>query len=154
MNVQKDYEELFALLNREKVKYLIVGAHAVGFYGQPRYTGDIDIFFDSSLVNGKRILCALERFGFGKLGITVDDLIAPGAIMQLGYPPVRIDFINMIDGVSFENAWRNCSKGRYGKQPVNFISRKDLIKNKKASGRQRDLFDLELLGYKKRNRKQ
>ena len=147
MNVQKDYEELFELLNQEKVKYLIVGAHAVAFHAQPRFTGDIDIFVEASSQNAKRILKVFEQFGFGNVGVSQKDFEKPKQVVQLGKPPVRIDFITEIEGINFHTAWRNHSEGRYGKEIVYYISKDDLIKNKVLLGRKQDLFDLELLGY-------
>ena len=152
MKALKDYEELFELLNRAKVKYLVVGAYAVGFYAQPRFTGDIDIFVECSKRNATRLLTAIEKFGFKNVGIEKTDFETPGKIVQLGYPPFRIDLITEIDGVSFRSAWKNRIKDAFGKHEVYYISKEDLIRNKRTTARARDLFDLELLGYRKRER--
>lgn len=146
MNVQKDYEELFELLNRQGVEYLIVGAYALAFYGQPRYTGDLDIFIRISRKNSNRLYKVVDEFGFKGVGIAPEDFLKKGRIVQLGYLPVRVDIITSIDGVSFKSAWSGRTQGEYGEQKVWYLSKKDLIKNKKASGRVRDLQDLELLG--------
>jgi c-di-GMP-related signal transduction protein len=154
MNGLEDYEELFVLLNREKVKYLIVGAYAVGYHAQPRATGDIDIFVESSKRNASRLLTVIEKFGYKNVGIRTTDFETPGIIVQLGYPPFRVDFITEMDGVEFRNAWKHRVRAKFGHQQGYYISKRDLIKNKQASGRARDAFDLELLGYRKRKKKQ
>ena len=148
MNVPKDYEEFFVLLKKEKVKFLIVGAYALAYHGYPRFTGDIDIFISNEPPNARRALSAIEKFGFQGIGITVEDLLKPDSILQLGNPPLRIDIITDIDGVSFTSAWKNRVRGIFGKQNVWYISKKDLVKNKKATGRTQDKFDLEMLKRK------
>jgi len=152
MNVPKDYEEFFELLNLHKARYLIVGAHAVAFHGQPRFTGDIDIFVACDRKNADRLLEVVERFGFKNVGINKDDFLKPDLILQLGYPPFRIDILTNINGVIFKSAWKNRVKGTFGKHKVWYISKSDLIRNKRAVGRTQDSFDLELLGVKKRKR--
>ena len=152
MNVPKDYEEFFELLNRQKIKYLIVGAYAVAFHAHPRFTGDIDIFIVANRTNAGRLLKVLRQFGFKDLGITIEDFLKTDRIIQLGYPPLRIDILTSIDGVSFNTAWANRVRGNFGKQKIWYISKKDLIRNKRATGRARDLLDLELLGALKKKR--
>ena len=149
MNTQKDYEEFFALLNNEKVKYLIVGAYAIAYHAQPRFTGDIDIFVEVNTKNAVRLTAAVKKFGFANVGLASTDFLKPNHIIQLGYPPLRIDLLTNIDGVTFHTAWGNRVRGKFGKQPVWYISKKDLIRNKKASGRIRDLLDLELIRSKR-----
>ena len=145
MNIPKDYEEFFALLNKEKVRYLIVGAYAMAYHAQPRFTGDIDIFIEVDKTNAKRLLNAVEKFGFKNSGLTSVDFLKPDQIVQLGYPPLRIDILTSIDGVSFGIAWERRVRAKFGKQKVWYISKRDLIRNKKAAGRTRDLLDLELI---------
>ncbi len=145
MNVPKDYKELFELLNSEKVKYLIVGAYALAFHGQPRYTGDIDIFIDAKKRNALKLINVIKRFGFDQIGITEQDFLKPDRIVQLGYPPLRIDIMTSIDGVSFERAWRHRIRGEFGKQNVWYISKKDLILNKRSTGRAQDKLDLSMI---------
>lgn len=145
MHVQKDYEELLELFNKHGVKYCVVGAFAVGFYSVPRYTKDIDIVVEASAENADRVMKALDDFGFGNIGLTKDDLLKSGQIIQLGNEPVRIDILTSIDGVTFERMWRNKKVGDFGKQKANFIGFDELVLNKKKSGRGRDIVDLDTL---------
>ena len=141
----KDFEELFASLNARSVKALVVGAYAVAFHAKPRYTKDIDVFVDASPENVERLLGALSDFGFGSLGLAAGDFIPAGRGLQLGVEPNRIDIITAIDGVTFDEAWNGRVAGKYGSQPVNFIGRNELIRNKRASGRLQDLADVDML---------
>jgi hypothetical protein len=145
MRIEKDYEELLGLLNKHKVKYCIVGAYAVAFHKKPRYTKDIDIFVEPTVENGKKIVDALNEFGFESLHLSEKDFVEKGSIIQLGYEPVRVDIITEIAGVSFSEAWNNRTEGTYGNETVFFIGLKELIKNKENTGRRQDLVDLDLL---------
>ena len=102
MEIQPDFRELFVLLNEQNVEYLIVGGYALAFHGTPRYTGDLDILVRPDPANAQRILKALALFGFGLLGLAVADFENPEQVIQLGEPPVRIDLITSITGVSWE----------------------------------------------------
>jgi len=146
VNVSKDFEELFAFFNARDVRFLIVGAYAVAFHAKPRFTKDIDVLVEPSEDNAHRVIAALEDFGFGSLGLQLADFTESGRIVQLGYPPNRIDFATSIDGVSFETAWAGRAPGLYGSQPVSYLGRTELIHNKKAVGRPQDRIDLESLG--------
>jgi len=146
MEIQPDFRDLLELFNSHKVKYIIVGGYALAFHGAPRYTGDIDIFVASNAKNAERIFSALEDFGFGSVGLTSADFNKPGQIIQLGVPPVRIDIVTSISGVSWEEAESNQVKGIYGDIRVQYIGREQLIVNKKSVGRKKDLADLEALG--------
>jgi hypothetical protein len=146
MEVQPDFRELLALFNAHKVEYIIVGAYAMAFHGAPRYTGDMDVFVKPDPANARRILAALDEFGFGSVRLTAPDFENPDKVVQLGVPPVRIDLVTSITGVSWENALSGRAKGMYGDVPVYFIGRKQLISNKRALGRKKDLADLESLG--------
>lgn len=145
MKTNKEFEEFFELLNRNNVRYLIVGGYAYAIHAEPRYTKDIDLFFENSKENAERLLQALISFGFKSLNLTVQDFTKPGRIIQIGHPPLRIDLINEIDGVTFKSAWKNRVKSTYGNQSIYVISREDLIKNKTASGRDQDLLDVKNL---------
>lgn len=146
MEVQPDFKDLLELFNAHQVEYMIVGGYALAFHGAPRYTGDIDIFVKPTLENARRILTALDEFGFGSLGLTVEDFERPDNIVQLGVPPVRIDLITSITGVSWEDALSDCVDGKYGELPVKYIGLNEFISNKRATGRKKDLSDLEALG--------
>ena len=145
MRVEKDFEEFLKSLNVHKVRYLIVGAYAVTFYSAPRNTGDLDIFIENSKTNAIKILKALENFGFESLGITTEELMRQDMIIQLGIEPNRIDLITSISGVNFQEAYKSKMKGSFGSQQVNFISFDKLVKNKSATGRVKDMADVELL---------
>ncbi len=146
MEVQPDFRDLLELFNAHQVEYMIVGGYALAFHGAPRYTGDIDIFVKPASGNARRILTALDEFGFGSLGLTVEDLESLDSVVQLGVPPVRIDLIPSITGVSWEDALSDCVDGKYGELPVKYIGLDEFISNKRATGRKKDLSDLEALG--------
>ena len=134
-----------ACLTRHGAKALVVGAHAVAFHAKPRFTKDFDLFVEPTEENAGRILAALEDFGFGALGLTAHDFATPGKVIQLGVAPSRIDIATAIDGVTFEEAWATKVRGAYGREPVWFIGREALIRNKIAAGRPQDFADLTWL---------
>ena len=146
MEIQPDFRDLLELFNSRKVKYIVVGGYALAFHGAPRYTGDIDIFVSSDADNAMQIMAALKEFGFGSVGLSATDFNKPGQVIQLGVPPVRIDIVTSITGVSWKKAAANRVKGRYGDVPIYYIGRNDLIANKRAVGRKKDIADLEALG--------
>ena len=146
MEVQQDFRDLLELFNKHKVDYIIVGAYALGFHGAPRYTGDLDIFVRPDPINAKSIMQALHEFGFGSVGLTEADFEEEGKVVQLGFPPVRIDIITSITGVSWEQARSGRVKGQFGDLTVYFIGRDDFIANKRALGRKKDIADLEAVG--------
>jgi hypothetical protein len=146
MKVQKDFRDLLELLNAHKVEYMIVGAYALAFHGAPRYTGDIDIFVRPDPENAQRVMAALNDFGFGSAGLTAADFEIGDKVVQLGFPPVRVDIVTSITGVSWEEAASGRVEGIYGNIPVNYIGREQFVLNKRALGRKKDLADLEALG--------
>ena len=148
MEMQKDFKELLELFNAHNVDYVIVGGYALAFHGAPRFTGDIDILIKPNEQNSKRILEALDEFGFASLDISEDDFTSDGNVIQLGVPPVRIDIMTSLTGVPCEKAMAGRVAGNYGSTTVYFIAREDLIVNKQSLGRQKDLADLEALGEK------
>lgn len=145
METSKDFEELFGLLNRNRVRYLVVGGYAYAIHAEPRYTKNLDIFYENSRQNAEKLLITLQGFGMESLELSAGDFTKEGRIIQIGYSPFRIDLINEIDGVSFDEAWKNKIESRYGEQYIHIISKEDLIKNKKASGREQDLLDVRKL---------
>ena len=146
MEAQQDFKELLELFNVHKVEYIIVGAYALAFHGAPRFTGDIDILVRPLPENAKKILSALQDFGFGALKLTADDFQKPDYVVQLGTPPVRIDIVTSITGVTWEEADRGKQAGVYGDVSVFFLGRDQYITNKRATGRLKDKADLEALG--------
>jgi hypothetical protein len=133
------------LLNTHDVRYLVAGAYVRAFYGRPRYTGDLDIFIDTSEDNARKVLNALKDFGFGSLDITTADLLEPDTIIQLGREPRRIDLLTGITGIDFGPAWKNREIYRHPETEIPFLGKEDYITNKKALGRHQDLADIEEL---------
>jgi len=146
MEVQPDFRDLLALLNEHKVDYIIIDAYALAFHGAPRYTGDIDIYVKPNPMNAQRIMAALDEFGFGSVGLKIQDFESPDKVIHLGVPPVRVDIITSITGVSWEEAFSGRVEGKYGDIPVHYIGREQFISNKRALGRKKDLADIEALG--------
>ncbi len=146
MEVQKDFRDLFELLNNHKVDYLIVGAYALAFHGAPRYTGDMDIFVKPDPGNAQRIMTALNDFGFGSAELSATDFETEDRVVQLGFPPVRVDLVTSLTGVSWEEAVSGRIEAVYGNVPVYYIGRQQFISNKRTLGRKKDFADLEALG--------
>jgi hypothetical protein len=140
----RDYEEFIAALNAHEVRYLIVGAHAVAFHAIPRATEDLDMFLDPERENAARSLSALRAFlGGADLGYKLEDLIDPNMVIQLGVPPVRIDLITSLDGISsFGEAWDRRVDASYGPVPAHYLGFEDLVATKEAAGRPQDRADL------------
>jgi hypothetical protein len=143
--LSKDFKEFVALLNAHQVDYLVVGGYAMALHGRPRHTGDLDIWIRRSPEQSDRLMAALDEFGFGNLGLKAADFLETGQVVQLGYPPFRIDLLTDIDGVDFEVAWTNRETVSHDGLTLNFIGLNDLKANKRASGRARDIDDLEQL---------
>jgi hypothetical protein len=145
MNIQPDFEEFLRLLETHQVDYMIVGGYAVAFHGYVRFTKDIDIFFDSSLPNVERLRQALTEFGFRQETLAQVAFDRAGSVFAIGVVPVRIDLLNDIDGVTFDEAKSNAVRGRYGPVEVTFIGRDDLVRNKSSTTRAKDKADVEEL---------
>src|SRR5947199_6312494 len=141
-----DFKEFIQFLNDNNVHYLVVGGYAVALHGYPRYTKDIDIWIESSQENAARLVNALEQFGFGSVGLKVEDFLEPDQVVQLGYPPNRIDLLTSLAGVDFQNCYGSKMAVDIEGLIVNFIDRGNLKQNKMASGRLQDLADVENLG--------
>ncbi len=141
----QDFREFVELLIIHRAEYLIVGGYAVGVHGHPRYTGDLDIWLNPTQENAERVLACVNEFGFASYGLTQNDFIKEGNIVQLGYPPLRIDLLTQIDGVTFRECFENKIQVEIEGLFVNFIGYEDLLKNKKESGRLRDLDDIDNL---------
>lgn len=146
MDPQQDFKELLACFNRNGVEHLIVGGYAVAFHGAPRYTGDLDVYVNPTRGNAQRILSALKAFGFGGLDLYEEGFRTPGKVVQLGVPPVRVVIVTSIGGVQWSETWNARVRGAYGDEQAYFIGRRELVKNKRALGRRKDLADLEALG--------
>ena len=145
MPLNNDLREFVALLNSNRVEYLIVGAFAVAHHGFPRYTGDLDILVRPSADNARRTMEALTQFGFGALGIRSEDIESPGKVVQLGVPPNRVDLLTSISGLTFEEASASRVESELDGMAAYFIGRSALIRNKESTGRAKDLGDAEEL---------
>ena len=143
--LNQDFKEFIQSLNDNHVRYLVVGGYAVAFHGHPRYTKDIDIWIEMNPENATQVVKALDQFGFGSLGLKEADFLVPDQIIQLGYPPNRIDLLSTLSGVDFATCYASRVQVEVDKVLVNFIDLENLKKNKKASGRHQDLADLENL---------
>jgi len=143
--LNQDFKEFLQSLNDNGVRYLVVGGYAVAFHGHPRYTKDIDIWIAMDAVNAANIIKALEQFGFASLELQEKDFSAPDQIIQLGYPPNRIDIITTASGVDFEICYPARVLAEIDGVQVNFIDLANLKQNKKAVGRLQDLADIESL---------
>jgi hypothetical protein len=149
MKLHPDFSDFIKALNASKVDYVIVGAYALAFHGFPRATGDIDFWVCPERENAENVLMALKSFGFGGLDIRVDDLLS-GKIIQLGFPPVRIDILSKLTGLSTREIRESRQESELGGDRVFFLGRAAYIKNKRSVGRYKDLADLELLEDKPR----
>ena len=145
MELPKDFRELLGLFNSHKVEYIVVGGYALAFHGSPRYTGDIDLFVKPDPHNAKKILDALKDFGFSSSKLAPEDFSEPDKVVQLGAPPLRVDIISSISGVTWPEAEKNKVSADFNGLHINFIGRKDFINNKKATARHKDLADVEAI---------
>lgn len=143
--LNQDFREFIQSLNNNGVRYLVVGGYAVALHGYPRYTKDIDIWVEPSSENAAKIIQALHDFGFGSLDLNINDFTEPDMIIQLGYPPNRIDLIFSPAGVEFDTCFTSRVITEIEGVPVNFIDLENLRINKKSAGRRQDLADLENL---------
>ncbi|MFH1159499.1 MAG: hypothetical protein V1733_00940 [bacterium] len=149
MVLNKDFREFIALLNANNVAYLIVGGYAVAFHGYPRYTKDLDVWILISEKNAELVINALHQFGFSGTTFKKTDFLNPEDIIQLGYPPNRIDIVMSCDGVDFDVCYTNRIQVIIDGVDMNFIDLENLRKNKRASGRLQDLADLDNLMEKR-----
>jgi hypothetical protein len=140
-----DFRDLIAIFNAHGVEYLVVGAHAVAAHGHVRATEDLDIWVRPDPSNAPRVLRGLVTFGAPLQDLTIEDLSRPGLIFQIGVPPLRIDVLTAIDGVTFDEAWAERVQASFANQSAAVISLRHLIANKKAAGRLQDLADVEQL---------
>ena len=140
-----DFREFLKLCNRRRVKYLLIGGYAVGYHGYDRATADMDVWIEISDDNAARMVKALIDFGFGVTGLSAEPFATKGQIVRMGVPPLRLEILNDISGVNFEDCYKRRDLVQIDGIRVPVISRDDLIRNKIASGRSKDLDDLEHL---------
>jgi hypothetical protein len=146
--LNQDFQDLLAALQEADARFLVVGAYALAVHGAPRATGDLDVWVAPEAENADKVWTALVRFGAPvvALGISRDDLARRDQVIQIGLPPRRIDLLTAISGVEFDEAWAGRVTHAFGALQVPFIGRDAFVRNKRASGRTRDLADLEALG--------
>lgn len=142
MNLNRDFQEFVELFVTHEVEFLVVGGYALAAHGHPRYTKDLDVWVWVGPENARRVLAAVEEFGFGGLGLTVEDFQATDSMIQLGHEPQRIDILTYASGLDFREAYGNRVYVTIGDVKVPFLSPKDLRTNKLAAGRPRDIADV------------
>jgi hypothetical protein len=145
MLTSPDFRELLSLLAKHSVRYLVVGGYAVMKYTEPRFTKDLDLWIATDAENANGIFAALKEFGAPLKDMTPDDFRQEGYFYQMGNPPFRLDVMMSLPGVMFEAAWMNREQVKMEGLTVPFISKKDLIRTKEASGRDQDRIDVKKL---------
>jgi len=143
--INNDFKQFIELLNKNSVKYLVVGGYALAFHGFPRYTKDIDFWVWVNEENAKNLVKTLKEFGFSSLDLKKDDFLSPGYVVQLGQPPGRIDLLTSVTGLDFEECYESRVHIEIQGSEIDFIDLENFKKNKKAVGRHQDLADLENL---------
>ena len=145
MILNPDFKEFFQLLNKNNVKYLVIGGFAVAFHGYPRFTKDIDIWLQRNSENAMKVVETLDDFGFKSLGLKIEDFLESETIIQLGYPPNRIDLITSATGVDFDDCYQSKIEEEIDGVRIPFINLDNLKQNKRAAGRTQDLADIDNL---------
>jgi len=148
MSLPKDWKEFLELLNSRGVDYVVVGAFALAFHSEPRFTGDLDLLLRRNPDNARRVLGVLAAFGFGTLRITLEDFLTAGRVIQLGVRPNRIDLLNSLTGLDTEQVWQKRVPGDLDGVPVAYIDRDSFRANKLAADREKDRQDLKRLDHR------
>ena len=141
--MNQDFVDLLQAFVDADVRFLVVGAYALAFHGRPRGTGDLDVWVDATRENAARVMRALAAFGVPLPGISEEDFDHPGATYQMGVDPCRIDVLTDLTGLTFAEAWPGRVRHQFGDVPVDFIGRESFIRNKRATGRRKDLVDVD-----------
>jgi hypothetical protein len=144
--MNQDFLDLLRAFIDRDVRFLVVGAYALAVHGRPRATGDLDVWVDATPENAAKVISALEQFGAPTAQVRAEDFSRPGIVFQMGLPPVRIDVLTELSGLTFGEAWSTRTRAAFGPVMVDVIGREAFIKNKRATGRARDLGDIEALG--------
>ena len=144
--MNRDFVEMLSALSEAGAEFLVVGAHALAAHGTPRAIGDLDIWINPTRENAGRVMTALRAFGAPSADLTLDDLTKPETVLQIGVVPCRIDILTGISGVVFDEAWKRRMVLEMEGVEVQVLGRDDFVRNKRASGRPKDLSDLDLLG--------
>jgi hypothetical protein len=146
--VNEDYKDFIAALLATRARFLVVGAHALAAHGVPRATVDLDVWVEGTEENARRVWLALAQFGapLETLQVSESDFTKPELVVQFGLPPSRIDVMTSVSGLDFGEAWESRMESDFGGLQAPFLGRAALIRNKRASGRTKDLADIEALG--------
>jgi hypothetical protein len=144
--MNRDFVDLLRAFVEADVRFLVVGAYALAIHGRPRATGDLDVWVDATPANAARVMRALAAFGAPLSGVSEADFAAPGAVYQIGVAPGRIDVLTGLTGLTFADAWPGRLHRPFGEVEVDFIGREAFVRNKRATGRAKDLGDIEGLG--------
>ena len=151
LKIENDFIDFVKLCNEYEVMYLVIGGYAVSVHGYPRYTKDFDICIKISEINAEKMVNVLKDFGLGSLELSKDDFLKKDFITQLGYEPLRIDILNDLDGVPFEQAWLNKRVVDFEGTKINFIGYHELLQVKKKAGRPQDIADISKLKSRNKN---
>ena len=141
--MNQDFIDLLRAFIAADVRFLIVGAYALALHGRPRATGDLDVWVEATPENARRVVRGLAAFGAPLKDISEDDFTREGVVYQIGVPPGRIDLLTELSGLTFPDAWRDRLRRPFGDVEVDFIGRASFIRNKRATGRPKDLGDIE-----------
>jgi hypothetical protein len=143
--MNQDFLDLLRALSAHDVRFMIVGAYALAVHGRPRATGDLDIWIDATPNNATGVMAALQEFGAPLTNVTAADFSTPGIVFQMGLPPYRIDMLTELTGIRFAEAWPHRVRAPFGDLDADYIGRDAFIRNKRATGRAKDLGDIEAL---------
>ena len=143
--MNQDFLDLLRSFANHDVRFMVVGAYALAVHGRPRATGDLDVWIDATPDNAARVFAALQEFGAPMGNLALSDLSAPGVVFQIGVPPGRVDILTQLSGLAFEDAWPSRVRAPFGSIEVDFIGRAAFIKNKLATGRDKDRVDVQSL---------
>jgi predicted nucleotidyltransferase len=152
MILPRDFQEFLQLLNARSVKYVVIGGYAVMFHGHVRHTGDLDVFIAISQETAEQMAKVFREFGFNLPEVTPQLFLNKGRIVRIGHEPMRLEVLNEIDGVSFDECYFNRIETELGGQKINFIALPQLLKNKRSTGRLKDMADVEALTGSKKSR--
>lgn len=145
MDLAPDFDEFCASLTARGVEFLVVGAYAVAYHGAPPFTGDLDVLVRPTVENGRRLIAAIREFGFPTDAIDPDQVASGRKVIQMGVAPVQIHIMSALSGVTWDDVWAGRVTGRFGDRDVPFMGRAELLRNKRAAGRLKDLADVEAL---------
>lgn len=150
MDISCDYEDLFRILNKCKVRYIVVGAYAVIYYTEPRFTKDLDIWVKADMNNTEKLYNALKAFGAPLKNICIEDFTKTTNIFQIGVAPIRVDIILGLPGMNFDCAWKNRKRTKYANEPINILGIRELIVSKNKAKRDQDILDLKKLKLRRK----